>query len=61
MLLVQYRSLRGDHLRGVDLDYSTILKYILKVRCDYMDWTYLVQVINHWLSLEDIIMIIWIS
>jgi len=45
--------MRGDHLRGVDLDDSLILRYSLKIRCDYMDWTYLVQVINYCLSLDD--------
>jgi len=31
MLLVQWRGLRGDHLRGVDIDDSLILRYILKL------------------------------
>jgi len=43
----------GDHLRGVDLDDSLILRYILKIRRDYMDRTYLFQVINYLLSVED--------
>jgi hypothetical protein len=38
--------MRGDHLRGVDVDDSLILRYVLKIKCDYMDWII-------WLSTED--------
>ena len=51
-----YNAAASVALEKIDLNERIILKFIFTVRSGYMDWQYLVQVINYWLTLENMMM-----